>query len=307
MSIDLAPEQSALYPHLHPYVVPLLDADDKTRILHAAKVEFIEHTQATYLLDRLEQLYEQPLQDRMDGLLIAGPTFSGKTHLVREFESRYPRDPNLGGDHVIQTVAYALAPDKPDVDELHRVILKAIGGGCLSNEKALTVRERVLTSARACGLKMLFLDEIHGVLNGSPSRQRHIMSVIKNLSNIMQVSIVLLGTREAFIATSAAVEVQSRFPAEWLPGWETDDEEFKGLLRGFEQQLPLRKASHLRELSALLHEMCEGSLGWLSRLLAMAARTAIKSGEERITAELLSGLRWVPPSKRRLDDGEAAT
>lgn len=301
--------QDASYPHLDPETVPLLLLDDLARIKASAEVKFIEHSEAGYLLDTLQDLYDQPIQEHMDGLLIAGPTFSGKTSLAKFFASLYPRQENRGKDHAIQTVAYTLTPDKPDVEALHRMILKSIGGPCPMNEQPGTVRERLLLLAKTCGLKMLFLDEIHGVLNGSPKQQRHIMSVLKNLSNAMEISIVLLGTREAFLAVSLAEEVDSRFPVEWLPAW-TDDAEFRGLLNAFERQLPLKKPSGLDEQSSVLFKMSGGSLGWLSRLLVKAAKAAITSGEERITPELLAGLRWKAPQqrlelRRQLEGGEA--
>ena len=290
-----------LYPHLHPETVALLDCDDETRIHHASKAEFIEHSRAAQILAALDRLYRQPLQDRMDGLLIAGPTFCGKTSLARYFESNHPRDANLGGDHVIQPVAYTLAPDEPNVTRLIELILKAMGGAHLSNEKPETVRERMLTSAAACGLKVLLLDEIHGILNGTPKKQRLLMTTLKNLSNEMKINIVLLGTREAFIATMGAEELQTRFPVEWLPAWQQDDAEFKGLLRGFERQLPLRRPSNLKDFSARLYTLCSGSLGWLSRLLTRAAEVAISTGEERITSQVLDRVvleGWLSPDRR---------
>lgn len=288
------------YPHLLPEVAALLDSDDQTRIAHAAKAEFIEHARAGQILDVLDRMIRQPVQDRMDGVLIAGPTFSGKTWLARYFQSLYPRDVNVGGDSVDQKVAYALAPDRPDLTRLISQILRAVGGVHLSNEKPETVRERMLQSARRCGLKVLILDEIHGVLNGQPKQQRLMMTAIKNLSNEMNINIVLLGTKEAFIATSAAEEMETRFPVEWLPAWQ-DDENFKGLLQAFESQLPLRNPSNLMDLSDRLYRMCGGSLGWLSRLLSRAAEEAITSGAECISPEVLDRVvesGWKSPSDR---------
>ena len=299
------------YPHLLPEVASLLDGDDQTRIAHAAKAEFIEHARAGQILDVLNRMIRQPDQDRMDGVLIAGPTFSGKTWLARYFQSLYPRDVNLGGDSVDQKVAYALAPDRPDLTRLISQILKAIGGVHLSNEKPETVRERMLQSARRCGLKVLILDEIHGVLNGQPKQQRLMMTAIKNLSNEMNINIVLLGTKEAFIATSAAEEMETRFPVEWLPAWQ-DDENFKGLVQAFERQLPLKNPSNLMDLSDRLYGLCGGSLGWLSRLLSRAADEAITSGAECISPEVLDRVAlsgWKSPSdrnalRRQIESGE---
>ena len=67
---------------------------------------------------------------------------------------------------------------------------------------------------------------------------------------------------------------------------------FVSLLASFERVLPLLERSNLagRELAFPLFELSKGSIGQLTRVLRRAAVEAIRSGEERITPEILAGL-----------------
>ena len=73
------------------------------------------------------------------------------------------------------------------------------------------------------------------------------------------------------------------------------------LLASFERTLPLREPSRLadEQMARHLFALSEGSLGELSVLLTSAAVSAVQSGAERIDAQVLAAIDWVPPSERR--------
>lgn len=66
---------------------------------------------------------------------------------------------------------------------------------------------------------------------------------------------------------------------------------FLHLLASFELMLPLAEPSNLHDttLATKLFSMCEGYLGELSTLLAIAAAAAVESGRECIDAKVLDG------------------
>ena len=72
------------------------------------------------------------------------------------------------------------------------------------------------------------------------------------------------------------------------PRW-TESEDFRRLLRAFEQALPLRKRSDLgqRPIVQFVIAASGGLLGEVSRILTEAAEQAIHDGSERISLELL--------------------
>lgn len=309
-------------PHLRPELLPVLTLSDDERIAQIRTVQFIEHLEAGRLMRKLERLYEMPKRPRMPGLLIAGPSFSGKTTLALEFLDRHPRQDVPGEDASRIPVAFANAPSTADVEKLFQKILDGLGCPDLGQvAPGATRRQRILTTARKVGLRVLFIDEIHNALNGSATKQRTLLTEIKDLSNDMQVCIVLLGTQAAVQFTSTTEEIATRFPADWLPVWK-DGGQFRGLLKAFGQAIPLRRASDLPGLSERLYEMCEGSLGQLAELLELAATRAIRGSgrsskgrdgqmkldapEECITKGVLDDLDWVNPSKRRNSRQERA-
>lgn len=301
-------------PHLKPEFWPVLALDESERMAQIRTVQFIEHQEASRLMRKLQRLYEMPKRPRMPGLLIAGPSFCGKTTLALEFLARHPREDVLGEDASRIPVAFANAPTTADLEKLFQRILDGLGCPDLGQvAPGGTRRQRILTTARKVGLQVMFIDEIHNALNGSANKQRTMLTEIKELSNDMKVCIVLLGTQAAVQFTSVTEEIATRFPADWLPVWEHGPQ-FRGLLKAFGQSIPLRQASDLPALSERLYEMCEGSLGQLAELLELAATRAIRGSgrmvkgrdgemeveapEECITDQVLDDLDWIRPSKR---------
>jgi hypothetical protein len=71
--------------------------------------------------------------------------------------------------------------------------------------------------------------------------------------------------------------------------WELN-QDFQRLLASFEQVLPLKQPSRLRqpELASMLHAISGGNIGDLRRLLVDCATEAILSGAERIDKKLVA-------------------
>jgi hypothetical protein len=109
-----------------------------------------------------------------------------------------------------------------------------------------------------------------------------------------------LGTPEALRAVQADPQLANRFEPAALPPWQLN-QEFQMLLASFERTLPLREPSRLADEQRARHlfALSEGSLGELSVLLTSAAVSAVQSGAERIDAQVLAAIDWVPPSERR--------
>ena len=82
--------------------------------------------------------------------------------------------------------------------------------------------------------------------------------------------------------------MSSRFTPFEIPRWSESDD-FRRLLRAFEQTLPLKRASNLeqRPIVQFLVATSGGLLGEVSRLLSIAAEQAIRDGTEQITLQRL--------------------
>ena len=98
------------------------------------------------------------------------------------------------------------------------------------------------------------------------------------------------------------VQIANRFREQMLiPTW-TYSLDFRRLLATFELFLPLKKPSNLTDppLAHLIHEMAEGTIGSLAKLIKQAATVAVVTGREKIDLELLRKLEWVPLSQSKI-------
>jgi hypothetical protein len=130
---------------------------------------------------------------------------------------------------------------------------------------------------------MLVVDEVHHLLAGSYREQRASLNLLKFLANDLQVSMVLVGTKDAVLALQTDTQMISRFRPFEIPRWR-ESERFRRLLVSFERALPLRKPSDLasREVVQFVPAASGGLTGEVSTMLNTAAELAIRGGEECI-------------------------
>jgi hypothetical protein len=154
---------------------------------------------------------------------------------------------------------------------------------------------------RTLGVRILLIDEIQHLVAAGALRSRQMMNVLKYMSNDLQISIVGAGIQTAFHSLQSDPQMANRFKPLVLPKWELN-QEFLQLLASFERLLPLKRASSLTDkaMALKLFGQIDGKIGELATLLADAAVQAIRSGQERITPEVLQQVGWVAPNERRL-------
>lgn len=233
-------------------------------------------------------------------MLIVGDTNNGKTMLTKRFLKQYPAKDNPNGDGVLAPVLLVQAPPVPDEGRFYNAILELLFAPYRPSERVDKKQFQVIKLLRYIGTKMLVIDEIHHILAGNLNRQRAFLNVLKYLGNELQISIVGVGTKDAFRALQSDPQLANRFEPVLLPRWEFN-QDFLRLLVSFERMLPLRKPSnlHAKILAMQLFSMCEGYIGELSRLLNDAAVYAVKNNIEAITPIVLDKINWVTPSQRK--------
>jgi hypothetical protein len=286
--------------HLHAAARGVLDLPAPERIAHLRRPRWIGYPRAKQLLDKLDDLLTHPKTHRMPNLLIVGNTNAGKTMLANRFVQLHPADDNLQGDAVIVPVLAIQAPPGPDEGRFYNAILEALFAPYNPRERVAQKQVQVLRILKQIGVRMLIIDEVHNVLTGPVTKQRQFLNVLKYLGNDLQIPLVGLGTPEALRAVQADPQLANRFEPAALPPWQLN-QEFQMLLASFERTLPLREPSRLadEQMARHLFALSEGSLGELSVLLTSAAVSAVQSGAERIDAQVLAAIDWVPPSERR--------
>lgn len=288
------------YSHLNDSAVESLTLSDAERIHKIRSERWIGYPKAKQILAKLEDLLIYPRTHRMPNLLVVGDTNNGKTMLAQRFMNLHPADDNPDGEGIIAPVLLVQAPPVPDEGRFYNAILEMLFAPYRPSERIDKKQFQVIKLLRYIGLKVLVIDEIHHILAGNMNRQKAFLNVIKYLGNELQISIVGVGTKDAFRALQTDPQLSNRFEPVTLPRWEMDHD-FQRLLASFERMLPLKQPSGLaqQELASTLFAISEGYIGELSRLLSDASALAINSGTEQISAKLLQQLDWTPPSRRK--------
>ncbi|WP_323815846.1 TniB family NTP-binding protein [Cellvibrio sp. NN19] len=286
--------------HLNEAAAKLLDLNKDERIERIRAARWIGYPSAKKALDKLEDLLTYPKSHRMPNLLIVGDTNNGKTMLVKRFCSLHEPSDNPLGDGIEVPVLYIQAPPVPDEGRFYNAILEILFAPYKPNDRVDKKQFQAIKILKQVGLKVLIVDEIHHILAGNLNKQRAFLNVIKYLGNELQISIVGVGTKDAFRALQTDPQLSNRFEPIVLPRWKFDSN-FLRLLASFERMLPLEHSSTLHEtnLATQLFSMSEGYIGELSRLLTESAAYSVEHGQEKIDLKVLQSINWTSPSDRK--------
>ena len=158
----------------------------------------------------------------------------------------------------------------------------------------------VIKLLRATKTKILIIDELHNILAGDDRRQREFLNVLRFIGNELQLCIVGVGIKDAYLAIRSDDQLENRFEPFILPLWKNNND-FTRLLASFEKILPLQKYSNLiqESIAEFILERSEGTIGEIAKLLIQASCTAIHSGKEYIDCETLKATDYMYPSERR--------
>jgi hypothetical protein len=279
---------SSEFQHLQASQRAVAKLSNEERIDWIRQERWIQYPRAKRVLERLSELVDYPPRHRMPCLAIYGSTGMGKTRIVQKFlrDNRARFDRKLGRTRL--PVVSIQMPPEPNLRDLYEEILIGMGGVFSPGTSVTTLRHRIRALAEQLEVRMLIIDEIHALLNGTPRLQRIALTAIRLLANDLRIPLVCLGIEEANRALMTDDQLADRFAAAELPAWE-NDEAFEQLLLSFESTLPLRQPSDFRDsrVRQRILSLTQGILGRVCRLMETAAVEAIRSGEERITLPVL--------------------
>lgn len=292
------------YPHLNEATRAVMARSDADRIAWAQQPRLVSYSRYTDVMQVLDDLLTHPRVSRMPHLLLVADSNNGKTSICEKFVDKYPAQDNPGGDYVVAPVVMIEAPPLPDEARLYTILLETLFAPFKYSDSTDAKEAAAYKMLKAVGCRMLIIDEIHNLLAGTISRQKTVLNALKRLGNTLKVSIVAVGTNDAYRAIHTDPQLANRFRPATLPRWTIDDPDYARLLASIEQRLPLKKASHLTRGPLLIdiNVMAEGLLGDIQALLTQCAIHAIRTGTERITPTTLRQVDWIAPSRR----GDAA-
>jgi hypothetical protein len=287
---------------LLPEVRSVLELDDEARIDFILQETWITYPTANDVFKKMERLLNHPKKSRMPGMLLVGATNNGKTSLIHRFLSKNTPKRSEDWKETTEIPIVAIqAPPSPNLSELYSNILEQFAVPFKNSDKTAKKEQQIKYYLGLCKLKMLVVDEIHNILSGPVSKQKVFMNALKNLSNDLQITIILVGIKEALRATNTDDQIANRFKPVFLPKWKLD-RDYLSLLVSIEKTLPLQKASRIGEdkkLANKILDLSEGYIGEVIDLVTQAAVCAIENKTEHITLNELTSCGFTRPSHRK--------
>ena len=278
----------------------ILNSSDEERIKYINKEYWIDYPIAQNILEKMEDIYDFGYgKTRLISILLVGGSNNGKTSLLKQFlEKHPPYDYNIDGEQpdwitdeffdkytgIGRPVLYVISPTEPSESRLYSIILEQLNIPYKTRDSLDVKAKLVEYYLKALNVRVLIIDEIHNILNGSPARQKQIMSAIRDLSSKLTMPVILAGVKEALRAVNTEDQISSRYRPEYLTKWKMD-KDYISLLATTISKLPLKKQSTIinKEDAQEILELCNGYIGEIVNLIKAAAIHAIKTESERVT------------------------
>lgn len=256
-------------------------------------VPYPPHIELRGRIDYVLQLGKLSRGQPQKGLRVLAPSGSGKTATVmaaiRRIESVTPRTETF-----IPALYVPLERDTTP-KKLMISILQAFGDPFALRGTEIALKDRVYACFERFGTLVLFIDEVQHLRPNARRTTSDATDALKRLLDGGVVPIVFLGTEEAQDLFTKNVQLSSRLhaPAD-LRQLRRDNERDRGLLKGFvenldakllEERLTSRPSplSHPR-IRSCLHEVSDGVVGRVSRLLGVALEISLRRGGEMLEA-----------------------
>lgn len=291
----------------------LLEGTNDERIRFLFQFRWFDYPKAKQILDKIEELFKYGKNlPRITSVLIVGEGNNGKSSIIDRFKELHPdydynlaRPANLPNDYFDThtgagtPVLHIMAPTSPIEAQLYNNILSGLPAPYKDSDPIGKKLQLVLYYLKMMEVEILFIDEIHNILSGPVSKQKQFLNAIKNLSNYLNIPIVLAGTKAALNAINTDPQIESRFMPMFLPKWQFDDD-FGSLLATYQSLLPLKNNSKLLDeyVADEILILTDGYIGNIFELLREAAKIAINTGSERITLSEIRSSNYKSPHER---------
>jgi Bacterial TniB protein len=261
------------------------------RIYFIRSKRWIAYPKAIEILGHLNDLLKHPRTTRMPSLAVYGDSGMGKSMLVEKFKDDHSQSAHAWPHTPRSKLLVVELAGRPSERRLFGQILAVLGA---PQSPRATIAELERTTIRLLEdlrVQVLVLDEIHNVLAASWREQRVVFNTLRNLSNVLKLSLVCFGIMEARQAINGDVQLARRFDSFILPRWMAG-KEFEQLVLAIVRNLPLKEPSVLtvKGLRRILLAS-DGVSARIFRMLNDVAVKAIETGAERITDEALERYR----------------
>jgi len=208
--------------------------------------------------------------------------------ILEKFARKHPGHYDQTQGREVRPVVVLQMPPAPDERRLYAALLDTLGAPFFVSDGLAVLESIALRMLKSVGPKALVIDEVHHLLAGTAREQRRALNLLKTLANILRITVIAVGTRDALQAISTDPQVVSRFEPMELPRW-TESDGFRAFVAALARELPLRKPSSLTDKAStqLLLRRSEGITGRVCWIVGQAAEEAIRNGVEQIDVALL--------------------
>jgi hypothetical protein len=293
------PKPAARAPHLRGKAIEALDLPTEERILFARSDRWLGYPRAREALAFMEDLLARPRTTNMPSMLLVGRAGNGKTTILRRFAEAHPPIVRTSGEVTGSVISMELSAGAKET-VFWTDLLHACGVAHRETDHVLRKRSQAFSVLGTLNARALQIDEFHNILFGAVGEQRHLLGVIKGVTNLLSVPLIATGTEDATRLLGVDAQLLRRFRQFALPVWKMNDD-LRRLLSSFEAVLPLAEPSGLAgdDLSMELMSMGDGTIGSLAEILKEATVHAIRSGRERIDLQVLSKVAPTTKAERQ--------
>lgn len=266
-------------------------SDDQRIIAINSDKLWIEYPQVSQIMNCIENLLKVESKVQAPCMLVSGDGGSGKSSIVNQVK-------NLSGwKNRLIYIALNQNPQNLTLRELLIDSLELPLQKYRNSTLAKTALPReILEVIILRGIKGVVIDEFNDGLLVPKNEQLKNLSLLKGLSGPpYHLSIIGFGTLISRSALSYDPQLSRRFYKVDLEDWK-ETEEFRSFLVGIEENIPLKRSSALygQEIVNYLLVHTQGRMDGVVKLIRCAASYAVRTGEERITINLLERARLEP-------------
>jgi hypothetical protein len=262
----------------------LLDASNDVRVKAIIEDRQILYPALKEVLNEAEWMVYEPRQTRARGLIVCADRGNGKTSLAQLIHQRYSDYDRSDAPCVLKISMSGTR----DARSVYGRIMEALGSPARISHRLSDRELLVQRLLRDADCRLLVLDEVQDILQGSEREQLRALEGIKLLMNELCVHILAFGTDRAGHGFKSDPNLAARFSEFTMPSWKPD-QILANFLVTYERLLPLKKPSNLGspDKVAALAKVGKGVLGNIVGRIKNAALAAIAEGTECITTELI--------------------
>lgn len=299
VAIDM-PDPSPTGSHVHPSIAELLAAPDHIRVKAIIEDRRVLYPALKQVVNEAEWMIFEPRQTRARGLVVCADRGNGKTSLAHLIHQRYC-DYDRSDTPCVLKISMSGTRDARSV---YGRIMEALGSPARISHRLSDRELLVQRLLRDANCKMVILDEVQDILQGSEREQLRALEGIKLLMNELMVNILAFGTDRAAHGFRSDPHLAARFVEFTMPSWKADAV-LANFLATYERLLPLRKPSNLcaQDKVVALAKFGNGVLGTIVERVKNAALAAIANGSECISRELIVSAVGRPSSGLMRDKG----